>query len=237
MPVNIPTALNADDLAAALRKIDISVPARTDGRTTDHTETWTISRLLSTATKCGLLEFPLSVTHRDRPDSLVHSKDREIGVEITEAITQQYAAYCALAEREFSEVFLEPAYFRWGAPAMTVNDMRSLLRQSQLSSDGWVGDRPEQEWALFIQSVVDMKLAKLACSDFSKFDQNWLAVYDNLPLPNIHLSKAIGYLLPLLQNRWGRRPSFDTLFVEHGPVIARITPSGAELLTLDDLWE
>lgn len=237
MPVNIPTALNPDDLVAALRKIDISVPARTDGRTTDHTETWTISRLLSTVTKCGLLAFPLSVTHRDRPDSLVHSKDREIGVEITEAISQQYAAYCALAEREFPEVFLEPAHFRWGAPAMTVDDMRSLLRQSQLSSEGWAGDLPEQEWALFIQSVVDTKLAKLARPDFAKFDQNWLAVYDNLPLPNIHLNKAIGYLLPLLQDRWGRRPSFDTLFVEHGPVIARITPSGAEHLTLDDLWE
>lgn len=236
MPVNISTALNCDDLVALLRKIDISVPARTDGRTTDHTETWTISRLLSTLTKYGLLEFPLSVTHRDRPDTLVHYKDRKIGVEITEAISQQYAAYCALAEREFPEMFLEPAHFRWGAPTISTDDMRGLLRQSRLSSEGWVGDLPEQEWALFIQSVVDTKLAKLARPDFAKFDYNWLAIYDNLPLPNIHLSKAIGYLLPLIQEQWGRRPSFDALFVERGPAIARITTSGAELFTLDDLW-
>lgn len=237
MPVDIQTALNPSDLLAALRRIDISVPARTDGRTTDHTETWTISRLLSTLTKCSLLEFPLSVTHRDRPDSLILSNDREIGVEITEAISQQYAAYCALAEREFPEVFLEPAHFRWGAPVMTVNDMRNLLRHSQLSSDGWAGDRPEQEWALFIQSVVDSKLAKLARPDFAKYGQNWLAIYDNLPLPNINLSKAIAYLQPLLHDRWGKTPSFDTLFVEHGPVIARITASGVDHLALNDLWE
>lgn len=237
MPVDILTALNPDDLFAALQKIDISVPARTDGRTTDHAETWTISRLLSTLTKCSLLEFPLSVTHRDRPDCLIQSKDREIGVEITEAISQQYAAYCALAEREFPDVFLEPAHFRRGAPAMTVDDMRSLLRQSQLSSEGWEGDRPEQEWALFIQGVVDTKLAKLARPDFAKYGRNWLAIYDNLPLPNINLSTAIAYLLPLLRDRWSRKPSFDTLFIEHGPVVARINASGSEHLALNDLWK
>lgn len=42
MPVHIHAALNPDDLLATLRRIDISVPARTDGRTTDHAETWTI---------------------------------------------------------------------------------------------------------------------------------------------------------------------------------------------------
>lgn len=237
MPVHIHAALNPDDLLATLRRIDISVPARTDGRTTDHAETWTISRLLSTLTKYNLLEFPLSVMHRDRPDSLIQSNGRQIGVEITEAISQQYAAYCALAEREFPELFLEPAHFRWGAPAMTVNDMRNLLQQRNLSSMGWAGNRPEQEWALFIRSVVDSKLTKLERADFAKYCQNWLAIYDNLPLPNINLSTAVACLQPLLHDQWGKKPGFDTLLVEHGPVIVRITSSGSEHLALNDLWE
>jgi len=237
MPLNISSAPNSNDLFAALRCVDISVPARIDGRTTDHTETWTIARLLSTLAKADRLAFPLSVIHRDRPDSLVESGDAKIGVEITEAISQQYASYCALAEREFPDVFLEPAHFRWGAPSMTVEQMRTLLRQSQLSSAGWAGDRPEQEWALFIQGVVDTKLAKLGRADYAKFDQNWLAVYDNLPLPNIHLAKAITFLRPLLQDRWYQTPSFDVLFIEHGPVVARITAEDSEHLILNDLWE
>jgi hypothetical protein len=237
MPLNITAVATPDELFAKLRRIHISVPGRIDGRATDHTETWTIARLLSTLAKADRLAFPLSVLHRDRPDSLVQLGNTMIGVEITEAISQQYAAYCALAKREFPGVFLESAHFHWGAPNMSNAQMRDLLRQSQLSSDGWAGDRPEREWALFIQSVVETKLAKLARPDFPKFDQNWLAIYDNLPLPNINLAKAIAFLHPLLQEFWPRIPSFDVLFVEHGLVLARITAGGSEHLMLNDLWE
>jgi hypothetical protein len=66
--------------------MDISVPARTEGRTTRHTETWTIARLLAT----------LAAYHRDKPDIALTSGGLEIGIEITEAISTQYAAYQAL---------------------------------------------------------------------------------------------------------------------------------------------
>lgn len=122
----------------------------------------------------------------------------EIGIEITEAISQQYAAYSALAEREFPEVFLEPAHFRWGARELSLDQMRELLRQDQLSGEPWAGDRPEREWALFIQSVVDAKLKKIAKSGFKVYARNSLAIYDNLPLPNVHLGKAIAFLQPML---------------------------------------
>lgn len=236
MPLNIDLISSDAELFAALRQVDISVPGRIEGRTTHHTETWTICRLLSTLAKATLLDFPASVTHRDRPDFLIQTGRTKVGVEATEAISEQYAAYCALAEREFPEVFLEPAHFRWGAPKLSVEDMRELLRQSQLSSDGWSGGRSEQEWALFIQSIVDTKLAKLAHPEFAKFDQNWLSIYDNLPLPHIHLDKAITFLRPLLQDRWSRIPSFETLFIEHGPVVARITANSSDHLVLNDLW-
>lgn len=236
MPLNIPSATSPNDLFTKLAGIDISVPGRIDGRNTEHTETWTIARLLSTLAESGNLDFPVSLTHRDRPDFLVKSGSAEVGVEVTEAISKQYAAYCALAEREFPDVFLEPSYFCWDAPSLTTEQMRELLRQSQMTADGWVGERPEQEWALFIQSVVDNKIAKLRHTDFAKYSENWLAIYDNLPLPNIHLTKAIGFLSPLLQERWPRKPCFDVIFVEHGPVIARITLHGTNCMVLNDLW-
>lgn len=236
MRLNIASVSDPTQLLATLREFDISVPGRIYGRTTDHTETWTIARLLSSLAATDLLGFPLTVAHQDRPDIVVKSKDTNIGVEVTEAISQQYAAYCALAEREFPNAFLEPAHFRWGAQDMSVQKMRELLSQSHLNSDGWAGDRPEQEWALFMLSIVDTKLTKLARGDFAKFDQNWLAVYDNLPLPNIHLGKAISMLRPLLQDRWSTNTSFDMLFIEHGPVIAWITAERSEHLALNDVW-
>jgi hypothetical protein len=72
---------------------------------------------------------------------------------------------------------------------------------------------------------------------FREFDQNWLSVYENLPLPHIHLGKAITLLRRLLQACWSRIPKFDTLFVERGPVVARITPKSSDHLVLNDLWE
>ncbi|MBI4222258.1 MAG: hypothetical protein HY607_06215 [Planctomycetes bacterium] len=236
MAVDIPLTSTSDALFVLLSSIDLSVPGRSEGRTTDHVETWTTCRLLSTLAAAGLLTFPVSATRRDRPDLLIQDGAKTIGVEITEAISKQYAAYCALAEREFPDVFLEPAHFRWDSPERTVEEMRTLLCQKRLTSEGWVDDHPEREWALFMQSVVDNKLKKLARPDFAKFDQNWLAIYDNLPMPNIYLSNAIGFLRPLITDRWSRVPGFDTLLIEHGPVIARITARGSDHLLLKDLW-
>lgn len=237
MPVNIPLTSSLDALFEILSATDLTVPGRTEGRTTDHTETWTICRLVSTLAKAELLTLPISVGHRDRPDFLIQDERRMIGVEVTEAISQQYAAYCALAEREFPDALLEMANFRWDSPNRTVEEMRALLRQNQLTSDGWAGNDPEREWALFIKGAVDVKLKKLAHPGFMKFEHNWLSIYDNLPMPNIHLADAINFLRPLLASCWSRNPSFDKIFIEHGPVIACITSNGSDHLILKDLWE
>jgi hypothetical protein len=236
MAVNIPTTACSDELFALLRQIDISVPGRTQKRTTHHAETYTICHLLSTLGAAGRLTFPASLEHRDKPDFLLEDAGKSIGIEVTEAISQQYAAYCALAEREFPSALLELGHFRWDSPERTAEEMRALLRQRKLTSEGWAGNAPEREWALFIQSAVDNKLAKLARPDFAKFDCNWLSIYDNLPMPNIHLGDAITLLRSLLQDRWSQSPRFDALLVEHGPVIAYITAAGSEHLLLEDLW-
>jgi hypothetical protein len=115
--------------------------------------------------------------------------------------------------------------------------MRALLRESQLTSDGWAGDHPEQEWTLFIQSAFEAKLIKLHHTGIMKYARNWLSVYDNLPLPNIDLQKAVALLRPLIRDCWMQTPSFDALFVEHGSVIVAITTTSADHLVLNDLWE
>lgn len=236
MKLNIQTAKNSEQLVAALERLDISVPGRISGRTTEHTERWIMARLLATLVPEGCLEFPISVTHRDRPDFLLQSPNAQTGVEASEAISEQYAAYCALAEREFPEVFLEPAHFRWGQPDMSAEEMRELLRQSQLSTDGWSGRSAEREWALFLKSVIDAKLRKLANPGFCKFRRNWLAIYDNLPMPNINLERAISMLKPLLKCIWSKNPNFDAVFIEHGPIIAKISAHSSQHLILNDLW-
>lgn len=233
---DISTAPDSCTLRDVLRKIDITVPLRTEGRKTAHTERWIICRLLSTLDRHGRVGFPVSVTHRDKPDFLVTLGPLQVGIETTEAISEQYAAFSALAEREFPDVLLDPGHFRWDSPRKTVDEMREILRQGRLTAPPWVGDRPEEEWALYMESIVRTKLGKLNRIDFTKFSENWLAIYNNLPIPNMHLQQASFRLLPKIADVWSDTPKFQRIYIEHGPVILEIQRHNTAHLVLEDLW-
>ncbi len=237
MTFELPVVHNYEALLLALRRTDLKVLPRTKGRTTEQTEIWTICRLLSPLAEADRLAFPLTVTHRDRPDFLIHTGNAAIGVEVTEAVSQQFAEFSALAEREYPDALLELAHFRWDAPQRTPAEMRVLLAQPNLTSDGWVGDGPEREWAMFIHSAVEAKLKKLDAPEFDKFDRNWLAIYDNLPLPiDLNFELAVAHLRPKFERYWRRSPSFDALYVEHDRAIMEITAQSMVRLALNDLW-
>ena len=237
MPVAISSAANKADIQTQLRNIDISVPLRTNGRTNNQTEIRTICRLLATLAEKDIVSYPISVEHRERPDFLVQFGDKQIGIEVTEAVPEQYAAYSALAAREFPDVFLEPGHFRWGQEKRSPEEMRNLLRQNRLSAPPWMGDSAEREWALYIQSVVESKLTKLAKPGFAHFSENWLSIDDNLPMVHADdLEKAISFLIPTLVPYWTRSPNFSAIYIDHGPVIAMLSQSGASHLPLCDLW-
>lgn len=229
-------ASNSAALRQVLRATDITVPLRTEGRKTAHTERWVICRLLSTLDKHNRLTFPISVAHRDKPDLLLTQATLLVGTEATEAISEQYAAFSALAEREFPDVLLDPGHFRWDSPRKTVEEMREILRQGRLTAPPWGGDRPEEEWALYMESIVRTKLAKLRRPDFSKYPENWLAIYNNLPIPNVHLQKASHRLLPKIADLWTESPMFERIYIEHGPVILEVQKDQTAHLVLEDIW-
>jgi hypothetical protein len=233
---DIASASDSGTLREVLRAIDITVPLRTEGRKTAHTERWVICRLLSTLDRHGRLGFPVSVTHRDKPDFLVTQHSLQSGIEATEAISEQYAAFSALAEREFPDVLLDPGHFKWDSPRRNVEEMRAILRKGHLTAPPWVGDRPEEEWALYMESIVRTKLRKLRRPDFTKFPENWLAIYNNLPIPNVHLQRASDRLLPKIADVWRDTPTFQRIYIEHGPVILEIQRHDTAHLVLEDLW-
>lgn len=236
MPLNIEDARNRTDLLNQLQLIDISVPGRIDGRTSEHTETWVTARLLSTLAAHDLLEYPISVKHRDKPDALLESQGAQIGIEVTEAITSEYAAFCALRDREFPGKWIDPGYFRPGAGPFTPDQMRELLAQERLTSDGWVGETPEREWAQFMRGAILGKLEKLKKQGYAKFDNNWLAIYNNLPLPNVYLQRAVQLLVDQTSDIWLESPGFNLVFIEHGPVIVWLSRETSQHMVLHNLW-
>lgn len=234
--VSIGPIASSHALVQALSAIDISVPMRTEGRSTYHTERWSICRLLATLDANGKLIFPLELEHSDRPDFRVVQGGLTMGIEVTEAIPEQYAAYCALAEREFPDPILEPAHFKWDAPKLTTDEMRVLLRQDQLSGEPWVGDQPEREWAAQMKRTVDTKSATMQKLGFSCFEKNCLLIYDNLPLPGLDLGKATELLRSELDAQADAAIKFDTIYVEHGGQVVEFSKLGAQSMNVRDLW-
>jgi hypothetical protein len=106
----------SEELLLRLANIDISVPARSEGRTSEHTEQYSICRFLSTVSKTHHVSYPLTIKKRERPDFLLCCNIKNIGIEVTEATSQDYSEYLAVAERDPTVTFVEPANFPYGKP-------------------------------------------------------------------------------------------------------------------------
>jgi hypothetical protein len=231
---NIGAVASSADLRALLANTDITVPRRTEGRTTTDTERWTICRLLATLNQQGRLHFPLKIAHGDRPDFELVKGNSSTGIEITEAISQSYAACLALAERIKPHAVIEMSLFRPDSPRKTTQELKEIIAASSLTGSGWAGNSAEEEWAIFLAENISGKHLKLL--NYRQYPVNWLAIYDNLPLPNVNLADAIAHLAPKIAPLWTRKPCFDAVFIERGPVIVELTRSNSAHHTLVDLW-
>lgn len=99
-----------------------------------------------------------------------------------------------------------------------------------------MGDRPEREWALYMESIVRDKIEKLKQVDYVKFSETWLAIYDNLALPDVDLQRAVGRLRPLIADAWSQLPTFQRIYIEHDRFMVELNQGSAEYLVIENLW-
>lgn len=241
---NFLAASNADDLLKALATMDISVPRRTKGRKTEHTERYSICHLLSTLAKTDYLSYPLCLKKRERPDFLLNCNEKTIGIEVTEATSHDYSSYQALVEYKNPGHFIEPALFRHGEQ-LSNDRKKELLNAEKLISCGWAGDGAEREWSLFIKDAIEKKKAKLQENSFSKFNQNWLLIYDNSPTSFLNQE----YLIPYIETLFPVEgtPFFDLILIESSwfeedssvseAKMFVLSDSGQKYLSVNDLWK
>jgi hypothetical protein len=237
MKLKLPIANNRLDFLSSLQGVDISVPERTKGRLSDDTERWLICHLLSALATADLLQYPLSMEHRDRPDFYLQSDSVKIGIEATEAVSEQYAAFVALAKREFPGVLIEPAHFKYGAQRLTLDEMRSILGAGSLTAEPWIGKRPERDWSSYMTDIIEIKAEKLLKSKFEKYENNWLAIYDNLPLHGLEIESAVDILQMNLLPYWSCETTFDSIFIEHQQNIIHLSAGKVNYLPIKDLWQ
>lgn len=226
-------AENANELLDAVASIDISVPLRTEGRTTDHCERWSICRLLATIADAEFLRFPIAVVHRDRPDFHIKHGSMDTGVEVTEVVPANDAAIDAY--REHHEID-GPFFLKRHRPRedrLTGAALRSAATSDE-PGDGWAGDSVEREWVDAMRAFISAKVAKAAKSGFQLFTENWLLMYDNWPLAGVDRDDAAKSLSASMKS--GDFGPFQKIWIESPDAIRCLSISGMVTRPINDLW-
>lgn len=242
------TARSKDEFLASLRSQDITVPARTQGRTARHCERHGAFRLLATLASINCLEYPASVAHRDRPDFLLRFAHREIGLEFTEAISREEAEIDALAHHMDTSVLLfadlftkkddEDAEGTEETPRRTAAQRQQTVRHPPQGGPGWGDDRGVPEWAEWIMKFIEKKTGDLARPEFDKHPEKWLLVYDNLPLPFAQDTPTRWTELGVrLHDYFTQACHYSAIFVDSGNDLAEFASVTPTVQPVVNLWK
>lgn len=203
-----------------IKEIDISVPLRSKGRQTEHTERYSLVSFLQNFIDDKYFNFPLKIIHRDKPDFLIESSKNDIGIEFTESIPEQLARAQAILEKHFPDGHLEPDFFGWNAPERNKLEIFEILKKSQerLIGQGYTGHQIEEEWAKGIVDCILNKTVKLNKNGFEKFNKNWLLIYDNQTRSSLDREYVSNKINLLLSDYWKNNQDikFEKIFIESG---------------------
>ena len=171
-------AVSPADLHRKLRANDVRVPPRTQGRTTEHTETWVACRFLATIAGTDRVRFPLRVEPGDRPDLVLSLPTGRIGIELTEAISTDQARVDAMSEREDPSGFRCLPRYRVSDPPRSQTEIRALAR-GEVRTLPLMGESVEDDWVEAMEHIVGVKAITFHKPGFAKHPTNWLLIYDN----------------------------------------------------------
>ena len=232
--INI-SAKNSDELIDALKRVDISVPSRSEEQKSEFRERWSMYRLLSTLCKMNVLDFPIICNHDDKPDFYLMNGTNEIGVEVIDFIHQDYAHAEAISEKHQGSV-LDSGFFRVGE-RKSAKEIHKIAKRTKLTAPGWDGDELESQWAKGVFQTVEDKTGKLRKEGFKEYPKNELLIFDGLQLGGVDMSKAVLQLKANLENYWSKKDKiFDTVFVERSSKIYQFSCNGSKQLPIADLW-
>ena len=200
-------------LHTKLRDIDVSVPPRTEGRTTAHRETWVSCHFLAAIYETDLLGYPLCITSRDKPDLALSSPSECTGIEITEAVSPNAVRVDKCLEQNDNEDFIFVPLYPAGEEKFSQQRIENIAKNQDPSQRyPFMGDQIERNWVEVMLSITRKKVKK--SPGYEKYDRNWLLIYDNWS-PQADLDSdpdAITCLSEQLFNCDWKNP-FDRVFI------------------------
>ncbi|MCC4986503.1 hypothetical protein [Klebsiella pneumoniae] len=218
------------ELDEHLRKLDINVPNRGCGRLTEHSESWQIHKLLIALKSKGIIKLPLELTKRERPDFIIKSGDKVLGVELIEAINFDYVRINTLPEAQSGKSVIDASYFKWGNAERSLDELRSIAKKDKLTGPAWHGDSIEQEFSLSIYDCVKRK-HNLLTSGYERFNENCLFIYHNNPSPSLDFNLAISFTEDRLKAYWSKN-GFSIVFILKYNSFISLSKHGSEIIKI-----
>lgn len=228
-------ANNEAELESMLRRINTSVPRRSEGRTTEQVERYAVAHMLSALLGKGQLSYPLELIQRERPDFLLKANGLEIGIEHTEAVSQNEAQQSFLRDKIGSPRAYPISRHQPGERIKTRKELIKEIKTNHFRT-GWAGDSVERGWSDAMPHFVERKIKSFTNEYFEKFAQNWLLIYDNWSLPALDIEGAEKFLLQKLSQS-NCFDSFGSVYIITLHFVCEFSSPGATRYEINDLWK
>jgi hypothetical protein len=194
---------------------------------TGYTETLQLKQLIDALNDTGGLEFPVCVEHRDKPDFVLSSRARRIGIEISSYTDEEVRRARYLGDTRFPNAFI-PNAFDTNIALCSARD-RSSNEEIIDEMFNWeaLGEdiiEAAEHIARKIFAIIQLKRQKFHSPDFAKFDENWLMLTDYFNpfsdwITEDILSRHFGAACQR-SNVFGTE--FDRIYIFHGPRCFRV---------------
>lgn len=195
------SAKDIDSFELELSKLNIKVPARGEGRKTEHCEQYQIYHPLKGLFEAGKIEYPASLVKRERPDFVLMLGQNIWGIETTEVVHPDWARASTLPESQNDDSVLDPSLFKWGTKNRSLTKLREIASKEKLTGTGWAGDSVEIEFAQSIYDTVCAKHLKLI-EGYERFQKDCLLIYHNLSSPILDFDRGAELASEALNGYW-----------------------------------
>lgn len=229
-------AASATELCTQLRANDVRLPARAEGRTPRHTETWVTCRFLATICGANLLQFPLRAEPRDRPDLVLTTPSGQTGIEITEVVPHDKAKVGAYSGHKRIDAWRFIPRYRVTDPPRSRADIEKIAR-GQTRDFPQMGHLIVRDWVEAMVDCVSRKAAKFTKPGFAKYPNNWLLIWDNWGVLERDVRVAARNLVQQVCEH-DRGTPFDRVFVLRPRNIWEFSANNAVVVkhTIPETW-
>lgn len=155
---------------------------RSEGRSTIEVENVIFADFVLNCIDHSKFIYPLSITYNDRPDFVIKTEKKIIGVEITEQWSKNFGHAMSLSEH--NDGFIELSDFNIDSDFKKLKGKKiaELVSKKKLTGPPSMGFQEEENWVKRTLKTTKNKTQKYKnYPNYKKFTDNYLVIFDVRP--------------------------------------------------------